>query len=257
MTVGNLEIDDFALLSGADIYSKELNLTFRQPTLKDIAIYGLGKWQSILGLCFWKKENQSEEVQAQLKGLEDFDCLYLRLQGREVESDNYLYDVNFLNFCALVFPKYEILLHQKEKMQIVFEDKETKEIIILNKSNYEIFRTYLKRMFLQQSGDEEDDYNIDSDDALAVSLKKKLEKRKALLQTRGQNSSHKHSALYNMVSSLGLDTPDGINGIFNFTLYQFYEQLGRYRKKIAYDGAVSAMLVGAQDINLESWYEDI
>ena len=79
----NLQIDDFSLLAGVDIYSKELNLSFHQPKLYDIAAFGLSKWQAVINLLLWDKENLKEENKKNLEQLSNFDCIYLLLQNRD------------------------------------------------------------------------------------------------------------------------------------------------------------------------------
>lgn len=256
MTDINLEIDDFSLLAGVDIYSKELNLSFSQPKLKDLAILGLNRWQGIINLLLWDKSNLKEENQKNLEKLSNFDCIYLLLQSRMNENDNFRYDVDFLNFCSLVFPEYDVIIHQKEKAQVVFQNRTTEEIIIINKDNYDIFLAYIETLFLKFDSQSKDQYNIDKNDQLAKRIKEKLERRHKIL-AKNDATKGKHSILYNMVSSLALDSPSGLNELYNLTLYQFYEQVGRYHKKVAYNAGLSAMLAGAQDIELEDWYGDI
>jgi hypothetical protein len=252
----NLQIDDFSLLAGVDIYSKELNLSFHQPKLYDIAAFGLSKWQAVINLLLWDKENLKEENKKNLEQLSNFDCIYLLLQNRDQNTGVCRYETNFLNFCTLVFPEFTVLIHQKQKFQLVFQNKATEEIIIINKDNYDIFLFYIETLFLKFDCQSKDQYNIDKNDQLAKRIKEKLDRRHKIL-AKNDSTKGKHSILYNMVSSLALDSPSGLNELYNLTLYQFYEQVGRYHKKVAYNAGLSAMLAGAQDIELEDWYGDI
>lgn len=261
MMVGNLKIDDVALLGGLDIYSEELGLKFHQPTIRDISIFGNSSWNKAINLFLWTKDHLDENGKKALEKYNNFECIYFFLQQTDKETKESLYDSCMNGFFLLVFPNYDVLTHQKEKIQIVLIEKETQKIITITDKNYDIFLEYIKVLFLNaenSSIEDSDNYKIRDGDSAAQRIKAKLDARHKILAKRDEKKNKaKHSVLYNMLSSLSLDSPSDLNRLYDFTLYQFYTQSKRYHKKKTYEESISAMLAGAQDIDLEDWYGDI
>lgn len=247
-------IDDLTLLSGRDIYDVSLNLQFHQPKLIDIAAIGLSNWDRILDVFFKDKYDiisREPKLSEPLKNATELQITYLLLQIKD-KNKNYFYDKLIREFNLLVFPDYDISVHQENKDQIVFFHKgEDKSVIIINESNFAHFQDILRLLFRKNS--DSSGYNINKEDPRAMRIKMRLEERHKQLSENGKGG--KHSALHNKISCLGLII--GLDKVFDLTLYQFYEQYARFQKKKTYEDGYSALLAGAKDIELESWENDV
>lgn len=125
--VGNLEIDDVALLGGLDIYSKELDLTFHQPRIRDIATFGTSYWNSAINLFLWTKDKLDEKGKEALEKYNNFECIYLFAQQADKENHKYIYDTYLTGFFILVFPDYSVQIHQKRKDTICLYRKKNRK----------------------------------------------------------------------------------------------------------------------------------
>ena len=248
-------IDDLTLLSGRDIYDKELNLIFHQPKLIDIAAIGLSNWDLALSIFFKDKYDiisQEPKLEDAFKDATELQVTYFLLQLKN-EKGKYFYDKILSEFALLVFPEYTISIHQKEKQQIVFfHQEEDQTVIIINEENFSHFKEILKTLF-RKDVPSSSGYNINKEDPRARRIVAQLEERHKILAKNDQKP--KHSVFHNKISSLGLEI--GLDKVFNLTLYQFYEQYGRFQKRKNYDQGYSALLAGAKDIDLESWEDEI
>lgn len=252
-------LDEVTILSGQDIFSEELNLTFCQPTLSQIALMGFKRWDRVVNLLFFDKarleedEKLAPEEVAQIDALPNFAYVYCYLNDAKL----YEFQQDFKDFCVLVFPYYDVDFRQLEKTQIAFfpKDKDAPSCI-LNADNYDIFLHYIKTLFLKEA-DDGSEYNIDEKDAKAKEMMEKIKKRHKILAEQHKDRKTKHSILYNRISSLAIGLGTSARDIMNKnTLYQFYEAVGRFQARESYIMSVKAAMVGA-DVELKPWYDDI
>ena len=153
---------------------------------------------------------------------------------------------------ALLFPSYAISL---KKDSIALKKEGTDEEFYLNKDNYEEFQQLIKQMFSFNTGAEDDACRPDGQ--LASKIAEKLKKRHKKLEELDKKSIKVDIySRYASILSTGLKI--SIEDILNYTPYQLFDQLERYRLKQDYDIFIKAQLAGAKDLkDPEDWMKDI
>ena len=153
---------------------------------------------------------------------------------------------------ALLFPSYAISL---KKDSIALKKEGTDEEYYLNRDNYEEFQQIIKQMFSFNTGEQDDDFKPDG--RLASKIAEKLRKRHEKLAELDKDSTKVDIySRYASILSTGLKI--NIGDILNYTPYQLFDQLERYRLKQDYDIFIRAQLAGAKDLkDPEDWMKDV
>lgn len=251
------EIDKFSLYSGADIYSKELNLFFHQPKVIDYGFIGEEFYLKILSLFSLKKEmfdkeKLSEEEREEIKQLSNFDFVLTTLDN-DKELKN-----KFNDLLLIMFPTYNAEINFK-KGYISFTYINTlsnnKEIVIyITKLNYNIFNFYIKSI-LDIAKDEKKEFNPMSD--LSKRIANDIERaRKRVSGKSGEDK--KFSLLTNAVSCVSAGASIPINVIlYNYTIIQLFDNFQRFKKYEDYHQSIDSIYAGAQDVEVKNWLGDI
>ena len=153
---------------------------------------------------------------------------------------------------ALLFPSYAISL---KKDSIALKKEGTDEEYYLNRDNYEEFQQIIKQMFSFNTEEQDDDFKPDG--RLASKIAEKLRKRHEKLAELDKDSTKVDIySRYASILSTGLKI--NIGDILNYTPYQLFDQLERYRLKQDYDIFIKAQLAGAKDLkDPEDWMKDV
>lgn len=241
-------IDKTILDSGGDIVSKQLNLIFNQPSLFEIfSILGQDKLLQSLALLNFenKKENNENEIP-------DFYYI-LSFLKKDKEKEN-----NFLILLNLILVKYNIHINY-EKFYIYIEPKDNKNQkvnIIINYLNFSIFKYFINEIYyLYRKDKDSSKYNAESSSAKRIVRKLEESHRKINSQKKVKNDG---SLLSNAILNLSTFLQMPIVDVYKkYTIVQFYSQLKKFQKREKYQQSYQALLVGAKDIEIESWYENI
>lgn len=241
-------IDQMTLESGTDILIKELNLILNQPYLIDIAKMGQDKYLDALATINFDREQLIGDLtQEEVEKVSNFLWIMLLLKTKKEKQ------YNLVLFLQIIFKEYDIEI-DLENFWIILKNKNNeKNIVKITDLNFNILKSYINYVCYSNKKNKSS-YNTQS--TVAERIAKKLEEGRNKINSM-KNKDQK-SVFCNAISSLadGLKLP--LKTVYNeFTVYQFYNQLKRYQKHEEYEQLMKALLAGAKDIKLESWYEDL
>ena len=239
--------NDLLYLSGNDIPFIEAQITIHQPTIKEIAYIGEEAFFTGCELINFSKNNLSEEDKNSLEDKTNFDILIAILRERNAVMQK---NRNCLEMVlALIFPTYSI---EFEKQEILLKKDDISYSI--NNYNFESFKKIFNKMFDFEKNIEEN-YNPGGD--MAKKIAEKLKKRHQKLAEE-KKENNKIDVLFRYVSILSVGEQKDMNSLFQYTVYQLYDEFERYRLKIDYDNYLKASLAGAKDLKeVENWMKDI
>lgn len=242
------KIDQMTLESGTDILIKELNLILNQPYLIDIAKMGQDRYLDALATINFDREQLIGNLtQEEVEKISNFLWIMLLLKTKKEKQ------YNLILFLQIIFKEYDIEIDLENFWIILKNRNNEKNTVKITDLNFNILKSYINYVCYSNKKNKSS-YNTQS--KVAERIAKKLEEGRNKINSV-KNKDQK-SVFCNAISSLadGLKLPLKI--VYNeFTVYQFYNQLKRYQKHEEYEQLMKALLAGAKDIKLESWYEDL
>ena len=242
------KIDQMTLESGTDILIKELNLILNQPYLIDIAKMGQDRYLDALATINFDREQLIGDLtQEEVEKISNFLWIMLLLKTKKEKQ------YNLILFLQIIFKEYDIEIDLENFWIILKNRNNEKNTVKITDLNFNILKSYINYVCYSNKKNKSS-YNTQS--KVAERIAKKLEEGRNKINSV-KNKDQK-SVFCNAISSLsdGLKLPLKI--VYNeFTVYQFYNQLKRYQKHEEYEQLMKALLAGAKDIKLESWYEDL
>ena len=242
------KIDQMTLESGTDILIKELNLILNQPYLIDIAKMGQDRYLDALATINFDREQLIGDLtQEEVEKISNFLWIMLLLKTKKEKQ------YNLILFLQIIFKEYDIEIDLENFWIILKNRNNEKNTVKITDLNFNILKSYINYVCYSNKKNKSS-YNTQS--KVAERIAKKLEEGRNKINSV-KNKDQK-SVFCNAISSLadGLKLPLKI--VYNeFTVYQFYNQLKRYQKHEDYEQLMKALLAGAKDIKLESWYEDL
>jgi len=242
-------INELSLLSGNDIPIEELNLLFHPPTIKEIAYIGEERFFSGCEFLRFSKNKLSSEDRSHLENITNFEIIMsiMREKNPSVEINK----INLQMVLSLLFPTYEIQI-DFENIRIVFKQNDLE--FYLNKDNYDIFINVLNEV-LCLGGSDDHDYNPSGD--LARQIADKLNDRQAKLAALKKNNQ-KIAILSRYVSILAVGENKDMNSLFNYSIFQLFDEFKRFQMKMEWDIHLQGQLAGAKDLQqVKDWMEDI
>lgn len=242
------KIDQMTLESGTDILIKELNLILNQPYLIDIAKMGQDRYLDALATINFDREQLIGDLtQEEVEKISNFLWIMLLLKTKKEKQ------YNLVLFLQIIFKEYDVEIDLENFWIILKNRNNEKNTVKITDLNFNILKSYINYVCYSNKKSKSS-YNTQS--KVAERIAKKLEEGRNKINSM-KNKDQK-SVFCNAISSLadGLKLPLKI--VYNeFTVYQFYNQLKRYQKHEEYEQLMKALLAGAKDIKLESWYEDL
>lgn len=242
------KIDQMTLESGTDILIKELNLILNQPYLIDIAKMGQDRYLDALATINFDREQLIGDLtQEEVEKISNFLWIMLLLKTKKEKQ------YNLVLFLQIIFKEYDIEIDLENFWIILKNRNNEKNTVKITDLNFNILKSYINYVCYSNKKNKSS-YNTQS--KVAERIAKKLEEGRNKINSM-KNKDQK-SVFCNAISSLadGLKLP--LKVVYNeFTVYQFYNQLKRYQKHEEYEQLMKALLAGAKDIKLESWYEDL
>ena len=244
-------LTNFMLLSGNDIPFPEAKVLIHQPRLKDIALLGEKKFFLGCGMLNFSKDLLNTSDKTNLLNLTDFDILMKiiisSLNGKEKESKEAV-EASFL-VLTLLFPGYEINFLEKG-----IELKKDEDKAYINSDNFSSFKKIVSKMFGLSGAGGSADFNP------AGSLSKKIvEKLKKRHQQLAEMKGSKTQDIFGRyISILAVGAGKDINMLFQYTIYQLYDEIQRFNLKREYDAYFKAKLAGAQGLEeVQDWEIDL
>lgn len=272
------EIDlKLALLSGSKI---ELgNLEIVPYTLKEIKDYGYTKYMSnlqwislsiddfidsILG------DNKKKILDINKDALRVFD-FYIKLGGKEIQDK--LIDVIKMIFknddvtvlddsiVALDFIKLGVVdVDDYGNIIEINDDKlnqlDEKDIKIIHRDNFDdIVKIFKLQNYLEKPEEIIEEENVADEEARKL-LEHMKEMRKKVEEKKRQQSDYEESNIdiSDIISAVSSKS-NSINklNVWDFTIYQLYDEYARLELIDNYDFGIRAMMAGAKDVELKHW----
>lgn len=240
--------NDLLFLSGNDIPFIEAQITIHQPRIREIAYIGEENFFTGCELINFSKNILSEQDKINLKDKTNFDILIAILKERNAVMQK---NRNCLEMTlALFFPEYMIYITEKG---ILLEKDEEKHLI--DNNNFEIFKNIINQI-VRYKKDNSNSYNPQGN--LASKIAEKLNKRHQKLAELKKEEHKKINILVRYVSILAVGEKKDMNELFNYSIYQLYDEFERYQLKMSNDAYIKAKLAGAKDLKeVEDWMKDI
>ena len=243
-------MDNLLLLSGQSIPLYELNLIINQPKLKDVAAVGEDRFFSGISLFNMKKEDFKESLPEDLyESITNYDCFLM------VVNHNKEYQQQVTEVLSIFFPSYEVAI-LADGMIFTIEGTNVE----ISKEQFEMLSKHMYKICIPNSVSmKEQEYKVES--SAAARIKEKLEKGKKKAEEinrrkKGQSGEGKTS-ISPLVSSLAIATGLSLNEVFEYTIIQFYDQLFRHQHREQYQASLQAIMAGAKEVEIKSWYEEI
>lgn len=245
-------MNHLALLAGIDIPFPSAKLVLHQPTLKEISYIGEEEFFIGYQLLNFSKNLLTEEDKNSLENQSDFDILIAILREKNVVMQKNRNCVNMV--LTLLFPEYIISI---EKDNFVLKHNETKEIHLIDNSNFQEFKILLNSIFNFKDEDEASK-EMNPSGAMAKRIADKLKKRHQKLEELKKEEGKKTTFLDRYISILAVGQHRDINSYFNYTIYQILDEFKRFQLKQNYDIYIQAKMAGAKDLEeIDEWTKDI
>ena len=215
----------------------EAQITIHQPKLREIALIGEECFFTGCEMLKFSKNILSEEDKSHLEDQTNFDILIaiLREQNAVMQKNRNC----VIMVLALMFPDYTVTL-EKDCIKLCRENEEHK----IDNTNFERFKQIIEKAFSYDSGENKSDFNPSGD--LASKIADKLKKRHNKL---AENKSEKKvDILSRYTSILAVGQKKDMNDMFNYTVYQLFDEFKRFELKTSHDMYVQAKMAGAQDL---------
>lgn len=250
-------MNNLLLLSGNDIPYPQAQLVIHQPTINEISYIGQDIFYTGCEYLNFSKDKIDDKDKNHLEKLSDFEVLMTIIKSNDIAIKKIKVCMQLV--LLLLFPQCKIDFLPMSIMISIKKQQKTEQHLI-DKNNFDHFKFILKQMFcLSQMNTVESDYNPGGPQAKALVQKfKKRHKKLAELKNQGKKNKQSISILSRYVSILTVGEHKDINTLFQYTIYQLFDQFQRFRLKEDYDLYLRAKIAGAKNLEeIKNWMGDI
>lgn len=243
-------IDKGLLDSGMDIPFPEARLTIHPPKCKEISLIGQESFYMGCELLNFSKDILDEKDKTNLSNISDFDIFMNMINNQS--KDGLRNRVSAKLVLSLIFPDYEIVYNDPHNL-IFIKDNEK---FYINTINYENFKDILIELFCLQRnhGDVPNQYNTKG--SMANKIAEKLKKGRAKAAAANGEDKKGINIIQRYISVLAVGLQKSKAELYNYTLYQLFDEYERYIKKVNYDITLQAKMAGAKDLKeVDNWME--
>lgn len=247
-----MKINRLLLMSKNDIPFEEARLIIHNPTLKEIAIIGEDVFFMGCEYLNFSKQFLKEQDKNRLKDFTDFEILMTIMKNNDIVIKQGKEAIEMV--LALLFPEYQISFLPMSIM--LSKDSER---FLIDKENFENFRNIVSQMFcLNKTKSGAHKYNPGGVQAMEL-VKKFQERDKKLAKLKRQGKQDEGITIFSQyISILSVGLKKDINDLLQYTVYQLFEQLQRFKAKQNFDIYIQAKMAGAKDIqDVDNWMSDI
>lgn len=247
-----MKINRLLLMSKNDIPFEQAQLIIHNPTLKEIAIIGEDVFFMGCEYLNFSKQFLKEQDKNRLKDFTDFEILMTIMKNNDIVIKQGKEAIEMV--LALLFPEYQISFLPMSIM--LSKDSER---FLIDKENFENFRNIVSQMFcLNKTKSGAHKYNPGGVQAMEL-VKKFQERDKKLAKLKRQGKQDEGITIFSQyISILSVGLKKDINDLLQYTVYQLFEQLQRFKAKQNFDIYVQAKMAGAKDIqDVDNWMSDI
>lgn len=240
-------IDTLALMTGIDIPIPEIQVVIHQPTCKEIALAGRESY--LLGaqcLCIDKVVfSQGKSLLGDTTNFQIFMAIISDEQMKERQKD-------VLNALQLFFPSYSPKVLPRS---LGLFDKESKEMKIIDDSNFDILQAYIKDIICLS--EDKDDFNPKDKKAKEIAEKLKRGRQRIAAQKAAENGGGDMFTQYLSVITVALSSMS-LKDAMELTMFQLYDLVERYSMYNAWDIDIRARMAGAKiDKEPDNWMKNI
>lgn len=240
-------IDTLALMTGIDVPIPEIQVVIHQPTCKEIALAGRESY--LLGaqcLCIDKVVfSQGKSLLGDTTNFQIFMAIISDEQMKERQKD-------VLNALQLFFPSYSPKVLPRS---LGLFDKESKEMKIIDDSNFDILQAYIKDIICLS--EDKDDFNPKDKKAKEIAEKLKRGRQRIAAQKAAENGNGDMFTQYLSVITVALSSMS-LKDAMELTMFQLYDLVERYSMYNAWDIDMRARMAGAKiDKEPDNWMKNI
>ena len=244
-------MDKLQLLSGIDIPFPAATINIHQLTLNEISFLTEPIFYKACGVLTFDKEKLYSQDKNDLDGLTNFDII-MSIMTEKNDPRVKQQQIAVKMLFAMMFPDFQITFTING---IVLVKEGEKEMHIIRKEDFQDFVNIIKEIFCLSSSSQED-YNPANDKAREIAEKLRRG-RAAAAAAKGEEQSE-ISILSRYVSILAVGNHKDINTLMNYTVYQLYDEFGRYELKLSNDIYLQAKMAGAEGLQeVDNWMKDI
>lgn len=239
--------NELLLLSGNDIPYAAAGIVIHQPSLKEIAYIGEEVFFTGCEFLNFSKDMLTEEDKSHLESYSNFDILMSIMKEKNATVQKNKLCIEMV--LSLIFPTYQIEI-KSEYISLVGQDEVEHQI---NNDNFEDFKDILVSMFRLTKRDKSEYQPMGE---MAKKIADKLKKRHQKLAE--SKEKQKIAILSRYISILATGQKKDINALFQYTVYQLFDEFSRFQLKTSYDIYVQARMAGAKDMkDPEDWMKDL
>ena len=244
-------MDKLLLLSGNDIPFPAATINIHQLRLNEISFLTEPIFYKACGVLTFDKEKIYSKDKNDLEGLTNFDII-MSIMTEKNDPRVKQQQVSVKMLFAMLFPDYKITF---TKNGIVLVKDGDKEMHIIRPEDFQEFTNIIKEIFCLSSSSQED-YNPANDKAREIA--EKLRRGRAAAAAAKGEDQAEISILSRYVSILAVGNHKDINTLMNYTVYQLYDEFGRYELKLSNDIYIQAKMAGAEGLKeVDNWMKDI
>ena len=244
-------MDKLLLLSGNDIPFPAATINIHQLRLNEISFLTEPIFYKACGVLTFDKEKIYSKDKNDLEGLTNFDII-MSIMTEKNDPRVKQQQVSVKMLFAMLFPEYKITFI---KNGIVLVKEGDKEMHIIRPEDFQEFTNIIKEIFCLSSSSQED-YNPANDKAREIA--EKLRRGRAAAAAAKGEDQTEVSILSRYVSILAVGNHKDINTLMNYTVYQLYDEFGRYELKLSNDIYIQAKMAGAEGLQeVDNWMKDL
>lgn len=253
-------LDKLLLLSGNEIPFIQAQLTVHQPTLKEIAYIGEESFFVGCEYLNFSKNKLKEQDKNHLGSFSSFEILMTMIKEDNEVVKKYKTCMELV--LLLLFPQYRIDFLPMSIMISKLDENQKRENHLIDQNNFEEFQNIIKQIFCFKEimkDDIDEKYNPKGSQAQALVQKfKQRQKRLAKIKNQNKHQQLSTSIFSRYISILAVGEKKNINELFQYTIYQLFDEFYRFRMKQDFDLYVQAKMAGAKDLEeIENWMGEI
>lgn len=258
------------LITGIDVEIDGFPVKMHQPSMKEIAYKGRGKFFQSINLFHTDKQPlvdfiksstrmTEEEKEYRLANIAAYDSFIFSLSVIELrEEDNFLKDLATM-FFQVIFPGYEFSfdLEEEEISLVPFDEEE--ETIVVSREHFQTIHKVAEQIFLLNKFYASSAPQSELSPAAQKIADKMAKSAKRVKELGGEGEGDGDASieeyLSRIISILGvLHDLDYLTGL---TVYQLQNQFERFSLQTGYLQSFQAALAGAKDIDMVDWYKKL
>lgn len=236
------------LMAGIDIPIPELQITVRQPRIKDIAYMGEQSFlQTIQYLCIDKKDVIQDK--AVISSISNFQIFM------KVISDSSK-RMELTTLLLILLPDYQVNIMPHRGLLLMQEGVE--EVKVIDDHNFDIFQAVMRQVLCFSYFKNGDSPELNPQGELARKIAEKMMKnRQKIAELKAKESQHT-SIFTRYLSILTIGARMRLEDCINLTLFQLFDLIERYTSYVEWDIDVRSRLAGAKsDKEIGTWMKDL